>query len=281
MNPFIANITWTRNFVGLAAFALFLIWESLRPFFPFFKGNPKAFGTHLTRNVAMGFLNTALTMVGFSFLWSQGTTWSANMEFGLLHRFGLPLGLHACLAVLLLDVWGYGWHRINHRFAWLWRFHRMHHSDPWMDVSTAQRFHPVEILISSTLRIPLMILLGIHLWELLLYEMLLLVVIDFHHANIAVPEPVDRLLRTVLVTPAMHKVHHSRIKVDTDSNYSSLLSLWDRIFGSFRLRPDLSAIEMGLDGWSDPLNQSLRGMLATPLHSKTIPTPSRSATSHN
>ena len=111
-----------------------------------------------------------------------------------------------------------------------------------------------------------MILLGIHLWELVLYEMLLLVVIDFHHANIAVPEPVDRLLRIVLATPAMHKVHHSRIREETDSNYTSLFSLWDRVFGSFRLRADLSSIEMGLDGWSDPPHQSLRGMLATPLH---------------
>jgi len=176
----------------------------------------------------------------------------------------MPLWLHACTAVLVLDIWTYWWHRANHLIPLLWRFHRMHHSDPWMDVTSARRFHPGEIVLSSLLRVPLIALLGIHLWELVLYELLMGIIVDFHHANIALPEPVDRLLRTVIVTPAMHKVHHSRVRAETDSNYTSLLSVWDRIFGSFRLRPEPSAIRIGLDGWSGASHQTLPGMLATP-----------------
>jgi len=260
----IPNSAATQNIVGLAAFAILLVWETVRPFFPFFKGHPKLRGAHLARNVAIGLLNGVLVLACFSFLWRTGMAWSAETGFGLLYRGGLPGWAHAIAAVLLLDLWTYGWHRANHRIPWLWRLHRVHHSDPWMDVTTARRFHPGEILPSSALRIPLLALLGIHLWELALYGTLLMVVIDFHHANIAVPERLDRWLRIFIATPAMHKVHHSRIQAETDSNYTSLLSFWDRVFGSFRLRPDLSAIEPGLDEWSAETYQSLPGMLATP-----------------
>ncbi|MFU8781040.1 MAG: sterol desaturase family protein, partial [Kiritimatiellia bacterium] len=90
------------------------------------------------------------------------------------------------------------------------------------------------------------------------------VIVDFHHANIALPERVDRWLRTLIVTPAMHKVHHSILQSETDSNYTSLLSAWDRLFGSFRLRSDLAAIEIGLDDWRDPAHQTLKGVIKTP-----------------
>jgi sterol desaturase/sphingolipid hydroxylase (fatty acid hydroxylase superfamily) len=105
------------------------------------------------------------------------------------------------------------------------------------------------------------------LWELVLYERLMGIGVDFLHANIAMREPVDRLLRMVVITPAMHKVHHSQVHAETDTNYTSLPSLWDRLFGSFRLRPDLSAVRIGLVGWSDSSHQTLPGMLATPLRS--------------
>jgi len=261
-----------RLTVGLSALAAFWVWESARPFFPFFSGTARRRVLHAGRNLFIGLLNAVLTIACFSFLWGQGASWSHAAGFGLLYRVGMRLWLHACAAILLLDLWTYWWHRANHRMAWLWRFHRMHHSDPWMDVTSARRFHPGEIILSSILRIPLVALFGIHLWELVLYELLMGVVVNFHHANIGLPEPVDRFLRAILVTPAMHKVHHSRVQEETDSNYTSLLSLWDRVFGSFRLRADLRAIRIGLDGWSDTQHQTVPGMLATPLH----PRPTRS-----
>ena len=164
-----------------------------------------------------------------------------------------------------MDGWTYGWHRLNHRVPFLWRFHRAHHSDAQMDVTTASRFHIGEILFSNCLRIPLILLLGIQLWELVLYETALLAVIQFHHANVGVPPRLDQLLRCFIVTPAMHKVHHSRWQPETDSNYSSLLSIWDRLFRSFRLRDDPRTIQFGLDEFARPENQTLAGILKTPL----------------
>ncbi|MDK2857143.1 MAG: hypothetical protein PWQ89_262 [Verrucomicrobiota bacterium] len=256
------NTIGLRNIAAAIGFLLFLGWETFRPFFPFFKEAPVRRGKHLARNIGVALLNGAMIGLLFLPLWSR----AAVPEFGLLHRFSMPGWLHTLFAILLLDCWTYWWHRLNHRIPFLWRFHRMHHSDPWMDVTTARRFHPGEIAFSSLLRLPLIFLLGIHLWELLLYGALMGLVVDFHHANIALPERIDRWLRAWIVTPAMHKVHHSRIQAETDSNYTSLLSVWDRLFGSFRLRPDLAAIHIGLDEWSEPPNQTLRGLLNTPIH---------------
>jgi sterol desaturase/sphingolipid hydroxylase (fatty acid hydroxylase superfamily) len=254
--------------VAIIGFILFLGWETVRPFFSFFDENPRRRGKHLARNIAIALLNAVLITLCFLPLWQT----AAVSRLGLLNLFILPVWLHALFAVLLLDCWTYWWHRFNHQIPFLWRFHRMHHSDPWMDVTTARRFHPGEILLSSLLRLPLILMLGIHLQELLLYGVLMGLVVDFHHANIALPERLDRLLRIFVATPAMHKVHHSRIRIETDSNYTSLLSFWDRIFGSFRLRPDLAAVKMGLNGWSEPCYQTLPGMLATPFRQNTLQT---------
>ncbi len=257
------NETTVWNIAALLAFLLFLGWESIQPF-PFFRGETGRRYLHLARNIGFALLNAALIGICFLILWKLAAGRSVEIKFGLLHRFALPIWLHTFLAIMLLDIWTYWWHRANHRILFLWRFHRMHHSDPWMDVSSARRFHPGEIIFSSILPIPLVFLLGLYLWELLLYGWLMGFVVDFHHANIALPERFDRWLRIFLVTPAMHKVHHSRIQIETDSNYTSLLSVWDRIFNSFRRRTDLAAIEIGLGKYSLPRFQTLRGMMTTP-----------------
>ena len=134
-----SDIGGLRIAVGIAVLVILLVWETAKPFFPFFKGQPAVRGTHVLRNLGMAVLNAALVGLCFAYLWAQGTAWSANAEFGLLHRLALPVWVHACLAILLLDLWTYWWHRANHRIPWLWRFHRVHHSDPWMDVSSGRR----------------------------------------------------------------------------------------------------------------------------------------------
>lgn len=135
-----------------------------------------------------------------------------------------------------------------------------------MDVTTASRFHVGEIFFSSLLRIPLVFLLGLPLWQLALYEAAMFAIVQFHHANVALPTGLDRLLRMVIVTPAMHKIHHSREPMETNSNYTSLLSCWDRLFGSFRMRnpAGLHRIRIGLDGRDDARMQGMGGMLGMP-----------------
>jgi sterol desaturase/sphingolipid hydroxylase (fatty acid hydroxylase superfamily) len=150
------------------------------------------------------------------------------------------------VALVALDGWMYVWHRANHALPWLWRFHRLHHGDRAMDATTTVRFHPVEIAISTLLRLAVLPILGLRIEHLLIYEVILFPVILFHHSNIRFPEKADRLMRAVLVTPAMHRVHHSQRQIETDSNYGSVLSIWDRLGRSFRLRRDGSTIEFGL-----------------------------------
>jgi sterol desaturase/sphingolipid hydroxylase (fatty acid hydroxylase superfamily) len=264
--PF-SDLTLMRTVAGIGVLACLLTWESCRPFFVFFPdGRTRA--AHGARNLTLGLLNAALTATCFAFLWGKAAEWSEASQAGLLHRTELLAWPRALAAIGLLDFWTYWWHRANHGIPGLWRFHRTHHSDPRMDVTTARRFHPGEVLLSSVLRLPLIFLLGIRLWELVLYEMVSGIVVDFHHANIGLGGRVDRVLRVAVVTPAMHKVHHSRARPETDSNYTSLLSVWDRVFGSFRLRPDPASLKIGLDGWSEAPHQSLPGMLATPLRDR-------------
>ncbi|MDH4070014.1 MAG: sterol desaturase family protein, partial [Ignavibacteria bacterium] len=186
-------------------------------------------------------------------------------EFGLLRVAELDGLLPVVLGFGILDVWTYWWHRLNHRVPFLWRFHRMHHSDPAVDVTTATRFHVGEILLSSLMRVALIPLFGIPIESVIAFDVIQLPLIAFHHANISLPERADRALCWFVVTPFMHKVHHSRRKQETDSNYSSVLSVWDRVFRSFVQIDDHRTIRFGLDGFDDERHQSLTGLLKTPL----------------
>jgi sterol desaturase/sphingolipid hydroxylase (fatty acid hydroxylase superfamily) len=220
---------------------------------------------HGLKNLVLGVLNSLLTGLGFAALWWTTAQWSQAHEFGLLNGLRLPGWARLAGAFLLFDAWMYGWHRLNHRIPFLWRFHRTHHSDPTMDVTTANRFHIGEIAFSSILRVPVIALLGLRLWELALYELAMFTVVQLHHANIALPARLDRALRVVIVTPFMHKVHHSRWQPETDSNYSSLFSFWDRLFHTYRLRDDPRTLRFGLQEFDGQENHTLTGLLATPL----------------
>ncbi len=247
---------------AVGVLALLLLAETLHPFFDALRGRDRA--AHGLRNLALGAVNGALVAFVFAGLWGAAAAWAEARGVGLLALAPMPVWLHAVLAILLLDAWTYAWHRLNHRVPFLWRLHRVHHADAAMDVTTAHRFHIGEIVLSSALRIPVLVLLGAHLWELVLYETLMFAVVQFHHADLALPPRLDRALRAVVVTPALHKVHHSRWQPETDSNYSSLFSWWDRVFGSFRTRADLAAIRMGLDEFERPGDDTIAGMVRMP-----------------
>jgi len=219
---------------------------------------------HAARNLTLGLLNAvALALLAAPFI-AQVALWAEESRFGLLRLPNVPPMIGAAAAILLFDAWMYLWHRANHQLDFLWRFHRMHHSDPEMDATTAVRFHTGEILISSALRLAVIPLLGITIYQLLVYEMLLLPVILFHHSNVRFPERLDAHLRLIIVTPAIHRAHHSRLRVETDSNYSSVFSFWDRIAGTFRLRRDGRPISVGLDEYDGEEWQRITGMLVTP-----------------
>ena len=223
---------------------------------------------HASRNLVIALFNIGFIALMFSGIISVVATWNQNMNFGLLIFLDLPLAIETGIALLLFDGWMYLWHRANHEIPFLWRFHRMHHSDREIDVTSATRFHIGELILSSVLRLGVIPLLGLELWQLVLYEVMLLPVIQFHHSNVNLPERWDRLLRTIIVSPNMHRVHHSRIQLETDSNYSSVFSFWDRLARTFRRREDLRAIEFGLLEFDDLKWQTILGMLRTPFRSR-------------
>lgn len=264
MDSLYDTINDDRRWIALGLLMLFLIWESRRPFFDFFRKRGRRRLLHGITNVALAAINFVAIVLIFASGWAWASAFSARHGIGLLHLFAAPWWVKMLLALLVLDLFTYWFHRLSHRLPFLWRFHRVHHSDPNMDVTTANRFHLGEIIISSVLRIALIALAGLDLWHLALYETLMFSIVQFHHANINLPPRLDRILRVFIVTPAMHKVHHSRIRKETDSNYTSLLSFWDRLFGSFQTRDDLKTIRFGLDGYDHAAKQNLIGLLKTP-----------------
>lgn len=187
---------------------------------------------------------------------------------GLLHLIRLPAPLQLALAVLLLDLTFYWWHVATHRVPWLWRFHRVHHIDPDMDVSTAFRFHVGEVALSTVFRVAQVAVIGPSLAMFAAYELLFQAGTVFHHSNVRLPERVDRFLNRVVVTPRMHGTHHSQVPDETNSNYSVVFSWWDRLHGS--RSPDVppEALEIGVAGFMRPEDNRLLSVLSLPFRSR-------------
>jgi len=245
-----ADLAAWRAPVSFGVLALLLVWESVHPFFGFFSKGPRRLRWRLLHgltNLGFGLLNGLAIRFVFLALWVRTMQWTDAHGFGVLHWLSAPEWLRWTLALLLLDAWTYWWHRLSHIVPFFWRFHRLHHSDRRMDVTTANRFHLGEITISSLLRVPVLALIGCGLEQLALYELLLFAVVQFHHANIGLPERLDRALRWVIVTPHLHKVHHSIVHTEQNSNFSSLFSWWDRLARTLRLSRDPRRITFGLD----------------------------------
>jgi sterol desaturase/sphingolipid hydroxylase (fatty acid hydroxylase superfamily) len=267
MQALINLMEQTQVMAAVIGLIVLMLIEQAHPFFDFFRGSLKEKGKHFFANMALGLTNALLISVLFVGAWLWASNLAYEQQFGILNWLqtaGMPAWGHTLGAVLLMDLWMYLWHLMNHKVPVLWRFHRVHHADPNMDVTTASRFHTGEIILSSALRIGVIMITGLYLWELLLYETIMFAVVQFHHADIALPEKVDKALRMVIVTPAMHKVHHSRWQPETDSNYSSLFSIWDRIGKTFRLHNPLKTIRIGLDEFDRDEDRKVKGLFTMP-----------------
>jgi sterol desaturase/sphingolipid hydroxylase (fatty acid hydroxylase superfamily) len=220
---------------------------------------------HAVPHVLTAVMNGLLTRFVLAGVTIRTIGWAEGRTLGFVHRLSLSATAELILIFVLFDVWMYFWHMANHRIGFLWRFHRAHHSDVEMDTTTALRFHPGELILSTCFRLPVVILLGMSFSQVVCFETLLNLSTLFHHSNLAVPEKWDRLLRVIMVTPNMHRVHHSVERFETDSNFTSLLSVWDRLYRTFRTRPDTRAITIGLPSFRELQYQRLWGFLITPL----------------
>ena len=186
-------------------------------------------------------------------------TWCQAEGFGLLNWIHFPEWIAWPLGLLFLDYAMYHWHRINHLFPFLWRFHNVHHADVEMDISTAIRFHFGEQLLSIPYRLIIIALTGVSPLMLLVYELIFEAATLFHHSNIRLPKRLEGYIVKLIVTPRMHGIHHSVIKEETDSNYSTVLNVWDRIHGTRKLNIPQEKITIGVPAYrADSDNKFLR-----------------------
>jgi len=219
--------------------------------------------SHAQQNIFVALLGVAGSLAVLFFALPLLDKAQAN-RFGLLRQVSLSAGAGLACAIVMLDAWMYLWHRCNHRLPILWLLHRCHHNDIAMDSTTALRFHPLEIIISSLLNSAVLILLGIEIRNYFVYTAFLQASIFFHHSNICIPARWDALLNYSIVTPGMHRVHHSVEERQTDSNYSSVFSFWDRAFKSFRRKDDGQEIVYGLPVFRQAQWQNAVGCLKIP-----------------
>ena len=197
--------------------------------------------------------------VGFA-LFAEERGW------GLFNMVALPVWLELLLALFLLDLAIYLQHRLFHYVPVLWRLHRMHHADLDVDVTTGARFHPVEILLSLGIKFLVVVPLGAPPLAVLLFEIALNATSMFNHTNVWLPPAIERLLRWLVVTPDMHRVHHSIIRRETDSNFGFNFPWWDRLFGTYRPRPEAGheAMTLGTEQFRNSKELRLDRMLTQP-----------------
>lgn len=189
---------------------------------------------------------------------------------GLWPALGVPFWLAFVLSLVVLDIAIWAQHVATHKIPWLWRLHRVHHADRDVDVTTAIRFHPAEIALSMLLKIGLVYALGAPAAAVLAFEVLLNGCALFNHANIRLPAAIERPLRWLLVTPEMHRIHHSVRREETDSNYGFSVSWWDRLFGTYTARPEggEAGLRLGLEAHQDDAPSRLIWSLIFPFRAR-------------
>jgi sterol desaturase/sphingolipid hydroxylase (fatty acid hydroxylase superfamily) len=217
-------------------------------------------------NIALGLINAAIALLlPISTIFAA--EWAARNHIGLMNGVPLPFLAAAAVTVVARSLAGYAIHRLSHHVPLFWRVHRVHHSDTLLDLSTGLRNHPLELAFVAPWLAGAAILLGFEPSVLVVYEAAALAFALWDHANLGLPLALDRALRLIFVTPAMHHVHHSAERRETDSNYGDVFSVWDRLFGTYRdLGPDgLRTMRIGLGGPFDAGASSLAAILGLPI----------------
>ncbi len=189
---------------------------------------------------------------------------AARRRWGLLNRLGLPRAARLVLGCALMDYTLYVWHILTHRVPLLWRFHRVHHADRDLSASTALRFHFAEIALSVPWRALQVLAIGVDRRELALWQQATLISILFHHSNLRLPRGAERAISALVTTPRLHGIHHSARRSESESNWSSGLTVWDRLHGTLRRDVPQSALTIGLPAYRDAAGQALGPMLALP-----------------
>lgn len=235
--------TWFRSLILVGGIVLFWIAEGLLPMFRFQYQKLRHAGINLFFT-----LITALIGFGLAGVLLMASDFVAEKQFGLLYVVNLPLWAQVIVGVLLLDFIGaYLVHWTEHKVKWMWKFHLVHHTDTTVDVTTGLRHHPGETVFRIGFTILAVMVVGAPIGIVMLYQSLSVLFAHLTHANIHIPDRLDRTLSWILVTPNMHKVHHHYTQPLTDTNYGNIFSVWDRLFGTFAYVADTTSLKYGID----------------------------------
>lgn len=252
-----------RLAVTIGLLGLFAAWEWLGPARP-----SQVSLVRIARHGALSLLGSVVSRLVLAGGLASVASFVQLLDFGIVNWLQLtgPWVWVVCFLILDFAVWGQ--HVLSHKIPLFWRLHRLHHCDVVMDVTTALRFHPFEIIASLIFKASIVALLGAPPALVFAFELILGAGALFTHANIALPERVDRILRWLFVTPAMHLIHHNPNPVATNSNYGFSFSFWDRLFGTYRADAPLPALpsgsDIGLEHWREPQDQTLKAMVFNP-----------------
>jgi sterol desaturase/sphingolipid hydroxylase (fatty acid hydroxylase superfamily) len=233
--------------------------ESVLPLYRYRKNRLRRAFPNIVLTVLLIVVNLAL-----SFASALLAATAESQRLGLLVLLPLSPLATAVLGVVALDLFAYLAHVLLHKSRTGWRFHRVHHSETEVDVTTAFRQHPGETLWRILWQLLAIAVFGLPLWVVTVYLAISALNAQLEHANLKVNESFDALLRLLLVTPNMHKAHHSRQQKETDTNYANIFSFWDRLFGTYTPRTDFQTLRYGLDGFDDEGQQTLRSLLRLP-----------------
>ena len=260
-----------RSLLLVGGITLFWLIESAHPLFRFQYQKWR----HATINLFFT-LTTIIVNFALAFLLLGASDWTQRHGLGLIPQL---TGQHtiATLAIGLLGldlIGAYAIHWLQHRFRPLWQFHLIHHTDVFLDTTSANRHHPGESVFRFIATITAVIVLGAPMWLIMLYQALSVVCSQFNHANIRLPERLDRILSLVLVTPNMHHIHHHFQQPQTDANFGNIFAIWDRLFGTFA-KMDQEKIRYGIDTYPDEREHSrIPALLMIPFHPHRPPTSS-------
>jgi sterol desaturase/sphingolipid hydroxylase (fatty acid hydroxylase superfamily) len=216
------------------------------------------------RNLAIAALGAIAVHVAETPIVARAAAAVERRRWGMLKRWQLPVWLEVSAAVLLMDYTLYLWHILTHRVPGLWRYHAVHHIDLDLDASTAVRFHFGELTLSTPWRVAQVVVIGTSPLALSIWQTGLLMSILFHHSNVELPFAIERRVSRVFVTPRMHGIHHSEVRDETESNWSSGLTLWDWLHGTLKLNVPQREIMIGVPAFRDPGDVTLPKMVALP-----------------
>jgi sterol desaturase/sphingolipid hydroxylase (fatty acid hydroxylase superfamily) len=246
--------------------AIMFLWELVAPRRPLTVSKMARW----VSNLGLVFIDSVLIRLVFPTALVGAALWVQERGWGLFNQFEVSPLLGIIFGVLILDLAIYLQHAMFHSIPMLWRLHMVHHSDMDIDVTTGVRFHPIEIILSMMIKMIVVVLIGAPALAVMLFEVLLNGTSMFNHGNVRYSQPIDSILRLIVVTPEMHRVHHSTIRWETNSNLGFNFPWWDRLFGTYRPQPARGHLEMiiGLDQYKEPGKLTFFWLLLLPFVGK-------------